>query len=242
VIPQIYMQIVFVSIALISNAASRTKSDTTEREKEQTSTSTSGTNGHSEMKTAQRPIRDTTESYIEMFVYVRNNLQDAKHHGYSNLCMMSEFIEKCSNQCFWPLVKVVHGLHEGRGVVAMKDLPPNTIVCNYGGVFQSLEDADTFPKTNYCVEMPILRNGKSKTLCLNHYENTPESVGKYINHSQLHSNLNWKIIIRNDGTPDVIFTTMKKVKKGTELTWNYGTEFNGLAPCVASCQKCHKKS
>jgi SET domain-containing protein len=62
---------------------------------------------------------------------------------------------------------------------------------------------------------------------LNHNENTPETVGKYINHSKPHKNLKWNILIRSDGTPDIIFTAIKNVDKGTELTWDYGTNYDG---------------
>ena len=176
----------------------------------------------------------------ELFIYKPEKLERANKFGIPSLHLMDVMLEKYPNSNTWPFVTVVSGLKEGKGVFAKINIPKYCIISNYGGYVEK----SCLPRCklstyncNYLFELCIRVRGKNKMYYLNH-DDYSESVGKYINHSSRHSNLIGKAFIKSDGKPDVMFLTSEKVKKGTQLVWNYGKLFEGINPCVESCEKC----
>ena len=151
--------------------------------------------------------------------------------------------EKCKNQS-WTKIKIVEGLPEGKGVFAIDDIHRGTYVCNYGGSFLKSNycERNLLPfenKCNYLVEMKENVNGKWQKLFLNHNNNTTETFGKFLNHSRIHPNVKCKIFAVEEGKSlDILFITIRDVKKGEEIVWNYGPNFSGVGRCIQSCSRC----
>ena len=151
--------------------------------------------------------------------------------------------EQCKKQT-WMKIKIVEGLPEGKGVFAISDIPRGTYVCNYGGSFLSIKycEKNLLPfeeKCNYLVEMKENINGKWEKVFLNHDEKTVETFGKLLNHSRIHPNVKCKVFaIEEEQLIDILFITLRDVKKGEQLVWDYGPNFSGVDRCVQSCSRC----
>lgn len=133
---------------------------------------------------------------------------------------------------------------EGKGVFATVDLKKNDVICNYGGHFLNEDYTKKYllpyeEKCNYLLEMFQKYKGHFQKFYLNHDFST-ETFGKYVNHSKLHPNLEFKIYVTEDEKLDVIFIAKKNIAKGSEVLWNYGKSFNGVNDCVKSCSLCKK--
>lgn len=140
----------------------------------------------------------------------------------------------------------IRSVAEGKGVFATVTFQKNDVICNYGGKFLTEEYAKTFllpyeEKCNYLVEMRENFQGNWVNFYLNHDScSTKFFFGKYINHSKLHPNLTFKIYVTKDIKLDFLFFAKMRILKGTELVWNYGSNFSGVNSCVNSCKKCKK--
>ena len=153
----------------------------------------------------------------------------------------SELKKRCQVQS-WEGLKLKTGLKEGKGVVAGKVILKCTAVCNYGGHFiqQEYAEKNLLPfekKCNFLLEMNENYKGKNIKFYLNHDENSPETFGKYLNHSKKHPNVKMRVYVDGDKL-EVIFFTTKKVDIGEQLVWNYGSKYQGVGECVENCKIC----
>lgn len=186
-----------------------------------------------------------TENSTE-FRYTHSDISAVKMgYPYRNM-ICRKYEHKCSTQN-WPFVEVRSSLREGSGLFLKQDILPHTVVCNYGGkVVSDIEARSSLlPFTDRCSYLlefiEIKTNAKRETIYLNHDETTDFTYGKYLNHSQLHPNTNYKVVIRWNGHPDVLFVSSRYIKKGEQLTWDYGPNFSGVQKCVESCLLCRNK-
>ena len=175
--------------------------------------------------------------------YVPADYKSAKHLGFLLHQMVTPQLEARSERQLWPLTEVLSGLKEGSGVFATVDIKPNVIVCNYGGTILSQEVVaqQLFPypeKCAYLLEFNEEKFGKRFIMYANHDNFSKQTVGRYVNHSKKHANLIAKTMIFPNGIPDVFFVTKHFVNKGTQLIWDYGNSYDGVADCVESCKKC----
>ena len=150
--------------------------------------------------------------------------------------------EKCKNQT-WMKIQIVAGIPEGKGVFAINDINKGTYVCNYGGRFlkNNYCERNLLPfehKCNYLVEMKENINGKWQKVFLNHDDNTAETFAKFLNHSHMHSNVKCKIFAVEEQLLDILFITIRDIKEGEQLVWNYGPNFSGVGHCVQSSSRC----
>ena len=196
-----------------------------------------------------RLTRSTHDEYPEKstkFRYKHSDISAVKvGYPYRNM-ICRKYEDRCCTQN-WPLVEVRSSLREGSGLFLKEDIFRHTVVCNYGGKVVSDIEANSsllpFPdKCRYLLEfIEIKTNAKRETVYLNHDEITDFTYGKYLNHSQLHPNTNCKVVIRWDGHPDVLFVSSRYIKKGEQLTWDYGPNYSGVQLCVESCLFCKNK-
>lgn len=144
----------------------------------------------------------------------------------------------------WDYVKIVHKLPEGSGVFAQKKIPPNTPVCNYGGVNLTREQAEHLKryesKCNYLVEIEMVQKSKKIKTFVNHTDES-YSFGKFINHSEIHPSLSPRIMVSEDGKADIIFYSKYEIPSGSQIVWNYGRYFKGVSKCVTGCLLCLQK-
>lgn len=150
--------------------------------------------------------------------------------------------KKCSNQ-HWPGLSIkAAGKNEGRGVFATQSFRKGTVICNYGGVDVTEEDAESMllpfeDKCDYLVELVENYKGTTKRFFLNHTEES-ETYGKLLNHSKLHPNLNVKVVVTRENRLDILFLAKHKISVNDQLVWDYGDSYSGVRPCVESCRKC----
>ena len=136
----------------------------------------------------------------------------------------------------WEKLKVVDGLAEGQWVVALRDIHPNEIVCNYGG---SLADADAneFLEGNYVFEFSYSFGGHKRRKIAN-ISSEGKSVGMCLNHSSVHPNVKPKVYVTEEGTPEVLFVSLREIAAGEHLCWDYGKDHKGLNRCLSTCLLC----
>ena len=68
------------------------------------------------------------------------------------------------------------------------------------------------------------------------------TFGKFINHSSIHANIGTKVLVIDKGKLDVLFYSLRKIKVGEQLLWDYGRIFDGFSNCVKDCFQCLKQS
>lgn len=157
-----------------------------------------------------------------------------------------EFEERCISQS-WPFIEVRGNLKEGKGLFAKQDILPFTVLCNYGGkvVTQAEANLELLPDPQKCCYLlefnEIRQKSQPENLYLNHDDKTSFTFGKFINHSSIHPNSKFKVVIRWTGFPDILFVALRQISQGEEVTWDYGKHFSGLEPCVSSCKFCLHK-
>ena len=64
---------------------------------------------------------------------------------------------------------------------------------------------------------------------------TGNTFGKFINHSSIHANIGTKIFVIDEGELDVLFYSLRKIKVGEQLLWDYSKNFYGVSNCVKDC-------
>ena len=68
------------------------------------------------------------------------------------------------------------------------------------------------------------------------------TFGKFINHSSIHANICTKVFVIDEGKLDVLFYSLRKIKVGEQLLWDYGKNFDGVSNCLEDCFRCLKQS
>lgn len=153
--------------------------------------------------------------------------------------------EKCVNQ-EWPGLSV-QTTAEGKGVFAAQNFKKGTVICNYGGLEVSEEYAESklLPfekKCNYLVEMNEKHRGIYKKFFLNHNIESEKRVGwtygKFLNHSKVHPNLEFRVVVTGKDKLDVLFLAKHNICINDQLLWDYGKNYSGVNACVESCKKC----
>jgi len=104
----------------------------------------------------------------------------------------------------------------GYGVFAINDLPPFTFIGEYTGEVRKRKWADK--KNNYCFDYSV----GEKTPFLIDAEKSG-NITRFINHSRS-PNLEPISVISGDRT-HVILLTKQWIKKGEQLTYNYGPDY-----------------
>lgn len=161
--------------------------------------------------------------------------------------MPKDLHEKCKQQS-WTKIEIKDGLPEGKGVFATRNIKNHTYICNYGGSFYNRKHCEKYllpyeEKCNYLVEMRENVEGKWQLVYINHDNKCKETFGKFLNHSRIHPNVKCRIFAVSNGPTqylDILFITLRDIKKNEELVWNYGPNFTGVNRCVKSCTQCKK--
>ena len=171
------------------------------------------------------------------------NTFTADHLGYKFRHIMPLEIESLITSQEWPYVKVRDGLKEGRGVFAKVNINKNKVVCNYGGLILSAEEASKTllnepSKCDYLLEMNENINGQTVKFYKNHDVMTDNIIGKYINHSKIHPNLKCRLFVTSKGVINVLFITIRNIVAGEQLIWDYSNSYDGVQNCVEDCPKC----
>ena len=65
-----------------------------------------------------------------------------------------------------------------------------------------------------------------------------KTYGQLINQSSLHPNAVPRTYVTEKARLEIIFCSQCDIKKGKEILWDYGKNYNGVEPCVESCMKC----
>ena len=155
-----------------------------------------------------------------------------------------ELREKCLKQD-WCGIEIKSGLKEGRGVFAKKFIKKNSPLCNYGRVQLSRSYAEKHllpddEKCNYLVELVETTNSEMELFYINCDSKKDKTYGQLIKHSSLHPNATPRTFATAKGKLDIIFCAQCDIKSGEEIVWDYGKNYNGVAPCVKSCMKCKR--
>jgi hypothetical protein len=157
---------------------------------------------------------------------------------------MDVHLEEKVNKQHWNLIEMFQTECEGVGVRSLCDIEPGRIVCNYGGQLLTEIEGETISvddKENwkFLFQLDLFVNSKKQTFFLtcNKCYDTP-TLGQLLNHSQRHPNVCSKLYVDRNGKPDVLFRTIKKIRNGEELCWNYGDEYPNLSKCLSSCRLC----
>lgn len=126
------------------------------------------------------------------------------------------------------------------GLYALKEIPKGTVIATYKGEKITKEESER--RSNERLKKHIENPEEIAAVYIfeldNNYDidgDVPENDAKYINHS---CNPNCEADIQND---EIIIYTIKDVKKGEELTFNYGFEFDEdfmKYPCKCGSEKC----
>ena len=120
------------------------------------------------------------------------------------------------------------------------DIPRYTFLCNYGGKLLSKQEGFDYMDGDedfcYLYEFSCEQNGKNTIYLFNH---SPEmvSLGKFINHSRLHSNVLPKVFFWSDGKPEIMFISLHKILAGEEILFDYGRLYKGVKNCISSCKR-----
>ncbi len=115
----------------------------------------------------------------------------------------------------------------GTGAYAIEAIPAKRKIGSLGGVVISKREADRRSKLNESIAIVELWNGKALDATINSNEL------RYINHC---CNPNTYMRVFNC---HVEFYALAKIKKGEELTCNYGlTHHEGTLPCRCGAKNC----
>ncbi len=116
---------------------------------------------------------------------------------------------------------------DGTGAFALEDIPARKKLGNLGGEVISLREARKRAATKKRVAMVEFGNGKALDASVNSNEL------RYINHS---CQPNTYMRVAHD---KVEFYSLKEIKKGVELTCNYGaTHHDGKLKCRCGAEGC----
>ncbi len=137
-----------------------------------------------------------------------------------------------------PYIKVVNSPIHGRGVVARRDIPAGTRVIEYVG------EKITKAESERRAEIPLHQHRHDKTkgavyiFTLNaRYDldgNVPYNTARFINHACL-PNCEAELVRGH-----IWIVALKDIQKGTELTYNYGYDFENHEdhPCRCGSPNC----
>ncbi|MES2848960.1 MAG: SET domain-containing protein-lysine N-methyltransferase [Bacteroidota bacterium] len=115
----------------------------------------------------------------------------------------------------------------GMGAYADELIPARKKIGSLGGVVISKREADRRSKLNESIAIVELWNGKALDATINSNEL------RYVNHS-CGPNTYMRVINNH-----VEFYALKNIKKGVELTCNYGlTHHEGTLPCKCGAKNC----
>ena len=175
------------------------------------------------------------------FRYSPGKLKIAKDIGSPNNFFLPRFIELCCFSNYFPSVEIIQGLPEGKGVQAKTGIPKFSFVCNYGGKLLTKQEGKSYMDRKqdyvYLYEFSYDQCGKHVKAYYNHDSQTC-SVGKYINHSRIHTNVTPKVLFQSDGTPEIMFISTCKIEAGEQILFDYGPSYPDVKDCVSSCKKC----
>ena len=127
------------------------------------------------------------------------------------------------------------GVAKGNGVFAKQWIPQGLICINYDGdfitdrkVIDSRRDQYTVAKAEswYILTFSyVLNSGESSRAVRGWYDAHPEeykhTFGRSMNHSREHPNLIGRLKFFK-GQPRLLFETLRPIKEGEELVWDYG--------------------
>ena len=116
----------------------------------------------------------------------------------------------------------------GNGIFAGEDIPKGSFIAQYGGIIiQGKENIEKLPNTKFLFEI-----NRNKILNGNHKSN----IARYINHS---CKPNSEAV---DYRGDIYIDSIRNIKKGEEITYNYGKEYfeDFIQPAGCKCIKCRK--
>ena len=161
------------------------------------------------------------------------NTLTADHLRYKFRYIMPLEIESLITSQEWPYVEVRDGLKEGRGVFTKVNINKNKVVCKYGGLILSAEEASKTllnepSKCDYLLEMNENINRQTVKFYKNHDVTTDNIIGKYINHPKFHPNLKCRLFVTSKGVIDVLLITIRNIVAGEQLIWDYGNSYNGV--------------
>ena len=153
----------------------------------------------------------------------------------------SELADQIENQN-WPHIKIVDGLREGKGVFTNKFVRKGTIICNYGGDILDQRTGDVIAYDRERADYIFLfRNGRLNKKCyFDNYKHL-KNIGRYINHSAVHPNVQPKLFYWEDSTPEIVFTASSDIEVNTQIVFNYGDQYDNPKKCVASCAICSQE-
>lgn len=118
----------------------------------------------------------------------------------------------------------VHRSASGKGLFAEEDIPKGTCIIEYTGRLLSKEEAENGGGRYYFEVGP-----KGKTID----GNIPSNLARYINHSCVPN-------CEAEGPSGRVFIfSLKRIKAGTELSYNYGKEYfdEFIKPKGCRCEK-----
>ena len=126
---------------------------------------------------------------------------------------------------------------------AKKFIKKKAPLCNYGGdqVLRSYAEKYLLPddeKYNYLVELLERTSCGMELFYINCDSKRDETYGQLINHSSLHPHAIPRTYATAKGKLEIIFCSQHDIKRGEEILWDYGKNYNGVEPCVKSCMKC----
>ena len=153
----------------------------------------------------------------------------------------SALAEQIENQN-WPHIKIVDGLREGKGVFTIKVVPKGTIICNYGGDLLDQKTGDVIAYDKKRADYIFMfRNGRTNKMHYFDNYNHAKNIGRYINHSAVHPNVQPKVFYWEDSTPEIVFTASCDIEVNTQILFNYGDQYQNPKKCVASCAICSQE-
>lgn len=137
-----------------------------------------------------------------------------------------------------PYIELRQSKIHGTGVYAVKDIPKGSEIIEYVGRKISKKEADNIANTQYEKHKENSENGAVYTFELNKTwdidGNVPWNTAKYINHS-----CNPNAEACNTGKK-IIIEALKTIKKGEEITYNYGYALENYEdhPCRCGSKNC----
>jgi len=136
------------------------------------------------------------------------------------------------------LLTVEEFADKGKGVVASRDIPKGSFICEYSGDLVDMEKAQCKEVSYALVGAGCYMyyfNWRHKTWCIDATKPTAR-FGRLINHSRKAPNCKTKLIESN-GRPHLVFIALKDIHQNDEILYDYGeTDKNAIRehPWLAS--------
>ena len=165
--------------------------------------------------------KNAFENENEKEIIFEKGIQKKKNHQVKTVELENGKLFKDKIKAAYIPCVSIRFIHEkiGYGMFVEEDLPEDSYVGEYTGIVRQNDRRYFEPLNNYCYEYPVSDDiGRSYVI-----DATCGNLTRFINHS-FEPNLK-PIYAFIEGFYHLIFISIKTIKTGTQLTYNYGNNY-----------------